>query len=50
MPAPKNKWELQSFLGIINYLGKFYPGTAEICEPQKKLTSTNVAWTWDASY
>ena len=33
MPAPKNKRELQAFLGIINYLGKFSPGMAEICEP-----------------
>ena len=40
MPAPKNKWELQSFLGIINYLGKFSPGTVEVCEPLRKLTST----------
>ena len=50
MPAPKNKWELQSFPGIINYLGKFSPGTAELCEPLRKLTSTRVAWTWYASY
>ena len=50
MSAPKNKWELQSFLGIINYLGKFSPGTAEVCEPLRKLTSTRVAWTWNASY
>ena len=33
MPAPKNKKELQAFLGIINYLGQFSPGTAEVCEP-----------------
>ena len=33
MPAPKNKRELQAFLGIINYLGKFSPGMAEVCEP-----------------
>ena len=33
MPAPKNKKELQAFLGIINYLGKFSPGMAEVCEP-----------------
>ena len=33
MPAPKNKRELQSFLGIINYLGKFSLGTAEVCGP-----------------
>ena len=30
MPVPKNKKELQAFLGIINYLGKFSPGTAEV--------------------
>ena len=50
MLAPKNKQELQSFLGIINYLGKFSPGTAEVCEPLRKLTSTRVAWTWNTSY
>ena len=50
MLAPKNKWELQSFLGIINNLGKFCPGTAEICKPLRKLTSTKVSWTLDASY
>ena len=33
MPAPKNKKELQAFLGINNYLGKFSPGMAEVCEP-----------------
>ena len=33
MPVPKNKRELQAFLGIINYLGKFSPGTAEVCKP-----------------
>ena len=41
---------MQSFLGIINYLGKFPPGTAEVCGPLRKLTSTRVAWTWNASY
>ena len=50
MLAPKNKWELQSFLGIINYLGKFSPGIEEVCEPLRKLTSTRVAWSWNASY
>ena len=50
MPAPKNKWGLQSFLSIINYLGKFSPGTAEVCEALRKLTSTRVAWTWNVSY
>ena len=48
MPAPKNKKELQAFLGIINYLGKFSPGTAEVCKPLHKLTSCKM--TWNTSY
>ena len=50
MPAPKNEKELQAFLGIINYLGKFSPGTAEVCELLHKLTSHRSMWTWNASY
>ena len=40
MPAPKNKKELQAFLGIINYLSKFSPDMAEVCEPLRKLMSS----------
>ena len=50
IPVPKNKKELQAFLGIINYLGKFSPDTAEVCEPLRKLTSSKMTWTWNTSY
>ena len=50
MLAPTNKKELQAFLGIINYLGKFSPGTADVCDPLHKLSSSKVIWTWNASY
>ena len=50
MPVPKNKRELQAFLGIINYLGKFSPGTAEVCKPLQKLTSSRMMWIWNPSY
>ena len=50
MLAPKNKKELQTFLGIINYLGKFSPGTAVVCDPLWKLTSSKVTWTWNVLY
>ena len=50
MPAPKNKKELQAFLGVINYLNKFSPGTSEACEPLRKLMSKKATWTWNASY
>ena len=50
MPASNNKKELQAFLGIINYLAKFSPGTADVCDPLCKLTSSKATWTWNASY
>ena len=50
MPVPNNKRELQAFLGIINYLGKFPPGISEVCEPFRKLTSSKMTWAWNASY
>ena len=50
MPVPNNKNELQVLLGIINYLGKFSPGTADVCDPLHKLMSSKVTWTWNASY
>ena len=50
MQVPKNKRELQAFLGIINYLGKFSPGMAKVCKPLRKLTSSKTAWAWNASY
>ena len=37
-------------MGIINYLGKFSPGTTKECDPLSKLTSSKVTWTWNASY
>ena len=50
MPVPKNKKELQAFLGIINCLNKFFPGMPEVCKPLRKLTSSKMTWTWNASY
>ena len=50
MPAPKNKKELQAFLGIINYLSKFSPDKLEVCKPLRKLTSSKAMWMWDVSY
>ena len=48
MPAPKNKRELQAFLAIINYLGKFSPGMARgMCKPLQKLTSSKMIWTME---
>ena len=37
-PSKNKKKELQKFLGIINYLNKFSPSTADICESLRQLT------------
>ena len=50
MPAPKNKKELQAFLGILNYLNKFSPGTPQACKLLRKLMSSKAMWMWNASY
>ena len=47
---PKGEKELQAFLGIIYYLGKFLPSTADTCKPLRKLTSVKREWTWNATY
>ena len=39
-----------AFLGIINYLSKFSPITACICDPLHNLTSSRAVWMWNASY
>ena len=44
------KKELQAFLAIINYLGKFSSGTTNVCDPLCKLTSSKVTWAWNVSY
>ena len=50
MLGPNNKKELQTFLRIIDYLGKFSPGTADVCDPLCKLTLSKVTWMWNTSY
>ena len=50
IPAQNNKKEMQAFLGIINYLGKFSPGATDVCDPLCKLTSSKVIWIWNVSH
>ena len=37
MAPPKNKQELQRFLGMINYIGKFIPNLADMTAPLREL-------------
>ena len=46
-PEPRNVSELQSFLGAVNYYGKFIEHLSTITSPLYQLLRKNVAWKWD---
>jgi len=46
MPSPKNKEELQRFLGILTYLSKFIPNLSHIAAPLQNLLEKDVKWHW----
>ena len=50
MPFPKNKKELQRFLGIINYLGKFVPNLSENTDNLRKLFEKDTEWHFDENH
>ena len=37
MSSPQNKEELRSFLGLMNYSGKFIPNLADLTAPLRQL-------------
>ena len=45
-PAPTNVTELKSFLGMINFYGKFLPNLSSTLEPLHKLLRKGARWTW----
>ena len=46
-PVPKNVQELRSFLGLINYYGKFIPNTSTILSPLNALLRNDAKWSWN---
>ena len=45
-PAPRNVQELRSFLGLLNYYGKFMPNLATILHPLNTLLQHGRKWKW----
>lgn len=43
---PKNKKDLQRYLGMINYLRNFIPNLSEISTPLRELLKKNNEWCW----
>lgn len=48
MEPPKNKSELKSFLGMVNYLSKFSGRLAELERPLRELQKNTSDWIWDS--
>ena len=46
MPQPLNKKELQSFIGMVNYLSKFTPRLSELAGCLCDLIHVNVPYQW----
>ena len=46
MPKPVNLKDLQTFLGMIQYLSKFSPRIAELTEPLPDLTKKHAPYAW----
>ena len=47
LQRPENKKELQSALGMINYLTRFVPGAQTILAPLNELLKDKTEWRWD---
>ena len=46
MPAPTNKKQVQSFIGMATYLSKFSARLSEIVEPIRELAEDKVPFNW----
>ena len=50
MPPPSSKKEVQSFIGMINYLTKFSPRLTELSEPIRELIKEKVPFNWGTEH
>ena len=46
MPSPTNKKQVQSFIGMINYVSKFSLRLSELAEPLRELSNDKVPFNW----
>jgi hypothetical protein len=48
-PVPKNLTELRSYLGLLNFYGRFLPNLSTVVAPMNYLMRKGVSYTWTAS-
>ena len=49
-PRPRSLLELQSFLGLANQFGFFFPNLTELTQPMRYLLKKNTAFIWTADH
>ena len=49
MPRPNGVWDLQVFLGMLNYYGLFLPNLSTVLAPLHGLLRHNMEWRWGRS-
>ncbi|XP_062574225.1 uncharacterized protein K02A2.6-like [Saccostrea cucullata] len=47
MDRPNNVKDLQTFMGFVQYLGKFMPNLSEVGSPLRQLLEKNSVWKWE---
>ena len=50
MSPPKTDTDLKSFLGMVNYLGRYTPALAELRPPLDRLYKKDTVWRWDPEH
>ena len=48
-PRPRDVSQLRSFLGLLNYYGKFLPNLATLLRPLYDLLQSVKTWSWEKS-
>jgi len=46
MTPPENRKDLQSFLGLVNYLTRYSGRLASLTAPLRELTKKDIAYVW----
>ena len=47
-PRPENVTQLKSFLGMVNYYGRFIQNLSTLLQPMHNLLKKEVRWNWDS--
>lgn len=50
MPLPTSEAELETVMGMVNYLAKFAPNLAAVCAPLRQLLRQYTEFKWDTTH